>query len=427
MTAWSGEPTAAIVTVGNELLYGETVDTNSAWLARSLAVLGVPVARKFTVGDRAEEIQEALGAAMSGADLVILSGGLGPTSDDLTKEAVADLLGRPLHLDEAFLERLAERFRARGFKELPAPNRSQAEMPEGAVVLRNPQGTAPGLALEADGSVVVMLPGVPRELRAIFDGDLRTWLAERFADRLVPVRHRLIHTTGVAESRLAELLDDALPEDMGPVSLAYLPDLLGVDLRLTARGVSEEEAGKWLDRVETAIGRVVEKWRFEAESGDVAESLSAALRRTGRKLAVAESCTGGLIAKRVTDLAGASDIFLGGVVAYDNAVKVAVLDVSREDLEREGAVSDTVARQMALGVKARFGADAAVGITGVAGPGGGTEEKPVGTIWLAVAVDDEIEVRRVSLVGDRRAIRERAAQEALSRLDRLIRRMDEGA
>lgn len=421
-----GEPTAAIVTVGNELLYGETVDTNCAWLARSLAVLGIPVGRTFTVGDRAEEIQAALRAAMSGADLVILSGGLGPTSDDLTKEAVADLLDRPLHLDEAFLERLAERFRARGFKELPAPNRSQAEMPEGAVVLRNPQGTAPGLALEADGSIVVMLPGVPRELKAIFEGDLHDWLAERFSDRLAPVHHRLIHTTGIAESRLAELLEDALPQDLGPVSLAYLPDLLGVDLRLTTKGVSESEAKEWLDRIEAAIAPVIEKWRFEAESGDVVETLSAGLRRTGRRLAVAESCTGGLIAKRITDLSGASDIFLGGVVAYDNAVKVGVLEVSKEDLDREGAVSEAVARQMALGVKTRLGADAAIGITGVAGPGGGSEEKPVGTVWLAVAVDDEIEAHRLSLVGDRRAIRERAAQEALSRLHRLIRRMEPG-
>lgn len=419
--------TAAIVTVGNELLYGETVDTNSAWLAKSLAALGIPVVRKFSVGDGMQEIQEAVRAAMSGTDLVLVSGGLGPTSDDLTKEAVAELLGRPLHLDKAFLERLAQRFRARGYRELPAPNRSQAEVPEGAVVLRNPQGTAPGLALESDGSIVVMLPGVPRELRAIFDGDLRAWLRERFAERLLPMHHHVIHTTGVAESRLAELLVDVLPDDMGPVSLAYLPDLLGVDLRLTAKGVSEPEANEWFDRVEAAIGPVVERWRFEAESGDIVESLSAALRRTGRNLAVAESCTGGLIAKRMTDLAGASDVFLGGIVAYDNSVKVAQLDVSREDLEREGAVSETVARQMARGVKARFGADAAIGITGVAGPGGGTEEKPVGTVWVAVAVDDEMEARRLSLVGDRRAIRERSAQEALARLHRLLRRMGSGA
>ncbi len=243
----------------------------------------------------------------------------------------------------------------------------------------------------------------------------------------MPVYHRVIHTTGVAESRLAELLEDALPDDLGPVSLAYLPDLRGVDLRLTAKGTSEDEAAEALDRVEATVGPVVEKWRFEAESGDVVESLSAALRRTGRRLALAESCTGGLIAKRITDLAGASDVFLGGVVAYDNSVKAALLGVSPEDLEREGAVSEIVARQMALGVKARFGADAAVGITGVAGPGGGTEEKPVGTVWLAVVVDDEVQARRLSLVGDRSAIRERAAQEALSRLHRLIGRMEAGA
>jgi competence/damage-inducible protein CinA-like protein len=423
----SRPPVAALLSVGNELLYGETVDTNAAWLGKSLALLGIPVVRKFTVGDVTEEIQGGLRRAMEGADLVLVSGGLGPTSDDLTKEAVSELLGRPLHLDEALLESLKARFLSRGFKELPAPNRSQAEVPEGATVLGNPQGTAPGLALETESCAVVMLPGVPRELRAIFEGDLLEWIRRRFADRLKPVHHRVIHTTGVAESRLAELLEPALPRDMGPVTLAYLPDLLGVDLRLSASGVSESEALRWFDRIGETIGPVVRRWRFEAASGDVAEALSTELLRTHRKLAVAESCTGGLLAKRVTDLPGSSNVFVGGVVAYDNAVKVAELGVSADDIAREGAVSETVARQLARGVKARLGADAGIGVTGVAGPGGGTPDKPVGTVWIAVAVDDAAETQLVHLVGDRRAIRERAAQVALSLLLRLLQRVGSGA
>jgi len=413
-------PVAALVMVGNELLYGETVDTNAAWLARSLASLGLPVVRKLTVGDVAAEIQHAVRSAMDGADLVIVSGGLGPTADDLTKPAVAELLGRRLTIHRDLLERLEAYFRSRGLAQMPALNRSQAEIPEGAHILRNPQGTAQGLALESEGRWVVMLPGVPRELRAIVDGDLRAFLEERFGGRAQKVHHRVIHTTGVAESRLAELVDAALPVDLGPVTLAYLPDLRGVDLRLSARGVSATEANESLAKVEQAIAPVVAPWRFEAESGNIAEALKEALAKAGKQLAVAESCTGGLLAKRITDQPGCSEIFVGGVVAYANEIKTAQLGVTPEDLARHGAVSEPVARQMARGVADRFGAAAGIGVTGIAGPGGGTPEKPVGTVWRAISLDGEVEARLLTFVGDREAIRERAAQEALAALYRRV-------
>ena len=413
-------PVAALVAVGNELLYGETVDTNAAWLARSLAALGISVVHKETVGDVPEEIRRAVRSGMERADLVVVCGGLGPTPDDLTKAAVAELLRLDLVLDEALLERLRERFRARGYTRLPSTNRSQAQVPAGATVLRNDHGTAPGLLMEAEGSAVVLLPGVPREMRGIYEGDLVTALAERFAGRLAPVRHRMIHTTGVPESRLSELVEAALPGDMGPVTLAFLPDVRGVDLRLSARGVSAEEADAWFDRIEQALAPVIGRWRFQSGSGDVAEALSEALARHGKRLAVAESCTGGLVAKRITDLAGSSRVFVGGVIAYANEVKVRELGVSPDDLEREGAVSEPVARQMALGVAERFGVEAGIGVTGIAGPDGGTREKPVGTVWVAAALDGDARTTRLSLVGDRQAVRERAAQEALARLLRML-------
>jgi nicotinamide-nucleotide amidase len=413
-------PVAALVTVGNELLYGETVDTNAAWLGRSLAKLGFDVARGFTVGDDPDDIREAVGAAMGGSDLVLVSGGLGPTPDDLTKEAVAELLGREVVLDEQLLEALVARFRVRGYDRLPDPNRSQAGVPEGAIVLRNPQGTAPGLGLETGSCVIVLLPGVPRELRAIFGGDLTTMLLERFAERLESTHHRIIHTTGVAESRLSELVTPLLPDDLGPVSLAFLPDLRGVDLRLTAKGVSRTEAEDWLARLERALEPAVSKWRFEAESGDVAEALNTALLAAGMTVATAESCTGGLVAKRITDRPGSSDVFLGGVVAYADAIKIEELGVSPEDHATPGAVSEPVVRQMAAGVRERFGASAGIGITGVAGPGGGSAEKPVGTVWLAIAVEDDVEAVLISLPGDRNMVREFAAQAALGWLYRRV-------
>jgi len=412
--------TAAIVTVGDELLLGETVDTNAAWLGRELARRGVPVARRYTVGDDPAAIREALDAALDAADLVIVSGGLGPTPDDVTKEVVAERLGRALRLDEGLLARLEERFRARGYERLPATNRSQAEVPEGALVLANPRGTAPGLVLDAGAATVVLVPGVPREMRAIFEGDLQAVLTERFAGRAAPVHLRVIHTTGVPESVLSELVTEHLPADMGPVAVAFLPDLRGVDLRLTARGVAAQAAVAAFDRVEAALGPVLRQCRFHSESGDLAEAVSDLLLRAGKRLAVAESCTGGLLAERMTARAGASAVFRGGVVAYDNSVKRSLVGVSPVDLEREGAVSEAVVRQLALGIAERLEAEAGLGVTGIAGPDGGTPDKPVGTVWLAAALDGAARTRLVQFVGDRHAIRERAAQEALWLLHGLL-------
>lgn len=412
----SGVPRAAVVTVGDELLLGETVDSNAAWLGRELASRGIEVVVGHTVGDSDEDIRNAVSRALEVADLVLVSGGLGPTRDDRTREAVASLFGTPLHLDETLLERLEERFRRAGFDELPSRNRRQAQVPEGARVLANPRGTAPGLALDRDGALVVLLPGVPQEMKAIVRGDLEGVLREALGARLRPVHHRLIHTTGIAESDLAGRLDDALPGDTGPVSVAFLPDLRGVDLRLTARGVDADEAREWLDRVERAISPVVERYRFEAESGDIVEAVSRELEASGRMLATAESCTGGLVAKRMTDRPGSSRVFRGGVVAYDDTVKRELLGVDAGVLEREGAVSEAVARQMAAGVARALGAAAGIGITGVAGPGGGTEEKPVGLVWYAVAVEGRVEAAHRVFPGDREAVRERSTQATLALL-----------
>lgn len=411
-----------LVTVGDELLLGQTVNTNATWLARELADLGADVARFVTVGDGEDEIRDAVAGARAAADLVVVTGGLGPTEDDRTRAVVADLFGRELEVDEELLRALERRFREAGFGELPARNVSQAEVPRGATALPNPHGTAPGLVLEEEGIVVALLPGVPREMKGIFRESLSARLRESFPGRLRAVRHRTIHTTGIAESVLAERVEEHLPDELGPVSVAFLPDEHGVDLRLTVRGVSdEEEAREWLDGVETALEPVVEKYRFEApETGDIAEAVARALEGSGRTLAVAESCTGGLVAKRITDRAGSSAYFLGGVVAYDDRVKTALLDVDPEVLEEKGAVSEEVARAMAVGVARRLGANTGVGITGIAGPGGGSEEKPVGTVSYAAAVDDRVDVKTRRFPGDRESVRERSGQAALALLLRLL-------
>lgn len=415
-----------IVTVGDEILLGRTIDTNAAWLGRELADLGIPVARRYTVADLDNEIRRAVAEAMGEADLVLLSGGLGPTPDDLTRDSVADLLGRPLRVDSALLKAVEERFKRRGYEEVPTTNRSQAQVPEGAEVLENAHGTAPGLAMEGEGSLVVLLPGVPRELKSIFRERVRPLLQERFGPRLVPVQIHVIHTTGIPESLLAQRMAEHLPEDTGPVGLAFLPDLRGVDLRFTAQGVGAEEAERWFRRLEDALEPVLRPWRFEAAGGDLVEAVSDALRSRGSTVAVAESCTGGLVAKRLTDHPGSSDVFVGGVVAYANDAKIRHLGVDPGDIARHGAVSETVARAMARGVADRFGADAGIGVTGVAGPDGGTADKPVGTVWYATALGGQVVAKRARFMGDREAVRERSAQAALALLLGMLEGMGAG-
>lgn len=404
---------AAVVTVGDELLLGRTVDTNAAWLGRELASLGVPVERRYTVADDAAEIRRAVSGALDTAEVVLVTGGLGPTPDDLTRDAVAELAGRPLEEDPEVLERIRARFRERGSADVPEPNRRVAQVPRGARKLDNPHGTAPGLALEHLGRLVVLLPGVPREMRGIFDGDLRLLLLERFRGRVRPVRTRVLHTTGIPESLLSQRVAARLPSGTGPVRLAFLPDVRGVDLRLTAVDLAQDEAERRFDELEERLADVLAPWRYDSPKGDLAEAVSVALRRRGLTLAVAESCTGGLVAKRLTDLPGASHVLMGGVVAYADPVKEAILGVAPETLQAHGAVSRPVAEGMAVGVAEALGADAGIGITGVAGPGGGSDEKPVGTVWYAASVGDLVDARLERFPGDREAIRERAAQAAL--------------
>ena len=417
---------ACVVSVGNELLFGETVDTNSAWLSRALASRGINVVRRYTVADDAAEIRHAVEEAADIADLVLVSGGLGPTTDDITRQTVAELIGAPLEIDRALLQSLREQFETRGYGELPAPNIGQAEVPRGARVLHNPMGTAPGLAMRLSEAWILLLPGVPRELRAIFGEELGDFLDLEFGGRALPVSHHTVHTTGVPESRLAELVNKAFAQasdisELAPdVSVAYLPDLRGVDLRLTTRGLNDEAAQVQLHHVLEHLEPVVEPWRFRADSGDIVEAVSEALRRRGLCVATAESCTAGLMAKRLTDLPGASDIYVGGVVAYDNSVKEALLQVPETLLATHGAVSEPVANQMAAGVAGKLGADVGVAVTGVAGPGGWTDEKPVGTVWLAVSGFGNTTSEYTRFVGDRQAVRERAAQAAFALLLRTM-------
>lgn len=419
---------AALVSVGDELLLGETVDTNAAWLGRELAAMGIPVVAGFTVPDDGEGIRKALTEAISLASLVVVTGGLGPTRDDLTLASVAEHLGRALSEDPGLLAALEERFRARGLSPLPPSNRSQALVPEGAEAMPNPLGTAPGILFDlAEAGLVVLLPGVPSEMKAIFAASVAPAVRSRFAGRLAPVAHRMIRTTGIAESVLADRLDPLLDDLPEGVSVAFLPDVVGVDLRLTARGFEDPaEAEEALSDLAHRLGDVVGPFRFESVTGDLAQALGDRLVDLGLTVAVAESCTGGLIAKRLTDVPGASRYFLGGVAAYSNGAKGILAGVDPALTEEIGAVSSEVAVALADGVRARLSADAGIGVTGIAGPGGGTEDKPVGTVWFAASLGARTEVRREVFSGDRDMVRHRAAQAAMALLLRLLGEDGEG-
>jgi nicotinamide-nucleotide amidase len=398
-----------LVTIGTELLLGMTLDTNGAEIARALAAQGVRVTRRASVADRSDAIREAVADALRRTGAVLTTGGLGPTSDDITKQVIAELYDAPLEFDETVWGNLVERF-ARLERKPPPTNRRQAEVPRGALVLRNRWGTAPGLWLEGPPGLTIMLPGVPLEMRKLMDHEVVPRLASRSSGSVI--RSLVVRTSGIPESALAERLGHIEP-NIAPVSLAYLPGLDGVDLRLSAWDLPADEADNRLRSAADLIrSRAGETVYGEGESDLAAEVLEQA-RSRGLRLAVAESCTGGLIGARLTEIPGSSDVFVGGVIAYANPVKLELLGVAPQLLEQHGAVSEPVARSMAEGVARQLGVAAALSVTGIAGPGGGSATKPVGTVWVGCVVEGATETRRFLFPGTRHEIRARAAQAAL--------------
>jgi nicotinamide-nucleotide amidase len=411
-----------LVTVGTELLLGFTVDSNAAEIAQALAAVGVRVTRRVTVTDAAAEIRDAVSAALGRAGFVIVTGGLGPTRDDVTKRAVAELFEMPLQLDRQYLAELEERFRRFRRSPMPASNRSQAEIPCGAVRIPNPRGTAQGLVLEGSPGTAVLLPGVPPEMRVMLRDSVVPFLERRMAAdgrRAGVVRSLTLRTTGITESGLADALR---PHEsaLGRVTLAFLPGWDGVDLRLTATGRDANAVQAALEGAARLLISGLGHRCYGRDAEDLAGVVLGRLRDLGWTLATAESCTGGLVGARVTAITGASDVYVGGLVVYSNAAKVRHLGVSESALEQEGAVSEQVAEAMAEGVARRFGADAALAVTGVAGPTGGTEAKPVGTVWLAVRARERRRTALLRFPGGREEVRHRSAQSALDLLRGLL-------
>jgi nicotinamide-nucleotide amidase len=408
--------TAEIIAVGSELLTPFRTDTNSLWLTDKLNSVGVEVKLKTVVGDDDARLEETIRDALKRSSVVVLTGGLGPTEDDITRKIAARALGRRLSLDEKVLEEIKEKFLHFGRK-MPDINARQAMVVEGAEVLPNPNGTAPGMYVEHEGRVVVLLPGPPREMKPMFESRVLARLSERAGQ--VRVARRVLRVAGLGESAVDERIAPVYTQYKNPQTTILFNDT-EIEIHLTAQGKTEQEAELLLDglagQIEERLGDSIFAFRGET----MEEVVGLRLAVNGFTLAVAESCTGGLVSHRLTEIPGSSAYFMEGVVTYSNEAKTRLLGVPAELIEQHGAVSAEVAEAMAEGVKRRAATDFGLSVTGVAGPGGGTTEKPVGLVYISLADDAHTEHRRIMLPGDRHLIRWRASQSALDLLRRRL-------
>ena len=405
---------AEIITIGDELLYGARTDTNSGFLARKLDGIGIDIRYITTVGDDMDQMVEAITLAQRRAQIVITTGGLGPTEDDITKKAICKVFKRNLIFHEDILEDLQQRFAARGIK-MPAINQNQALLPQGAQYLKNRVGSALGIVIDEQGRFFCAMPGVPVEMEIITEEELLPLLKTRAGNTII-VRHKL-RTAGIMESSLAEKIRPALKFAEG-VSLAYLPSYRGVDLCIKGIGTIKAEVEAGVKILADGIRRTAGEYIFTEDDRELEAVVGELLFQKGRTLATAESCTGGLLGGRLTSVPGSSRYYRGGIVAYANEAKINHLGVGSDTLENFGAVSAETAKAMAGGVTGALGADVGLSITGIAGPDGGTEEKPVGTVFIGIALRDLLAAARLSLGSHRDMIRERAVTAALDILRR---------
>jgi nicotinamide-nucleotide amidase len=405
---------AEIIAIGSELLTPHRLDTNSLFITAELNQIGIRVIQKAVVGDDPDEMRSSFRHALDRADLIISCGGLGPTDDDRTRDTVAGMLGRKLHLDEEILRRIQERFRRYG-RSMPAINERQAMIIEGATILPNPRGTAPGLWLEAEGHIIILLPGVPAELRAIFEAEVKPRLARLSGN--VRLYSRDLRILGLPESEVEQRVSPlyALYPD---VETTILAAPLGIQLHPSVWSDDPEKARRLLDEITERMAFALGEHLYSTR-GETLEDICARLLTENRAtIAAAESCTGGMVAERLTNIPGSSVYFVGGVVCYSNELKTTMVGVPPELIESKGAVSAEVARSLADGIRKRTGATLGVGITGIAGPGGGTPEKPVGLVYIGLADERGPKEKEFRFFGDRDRIRQQATQLALDMVRR---------
>ena len=407
---------AEIIAIGSELLTPTRTDTNSLWLTEKLNEIGVVVKLKTIVGDDELRLEETIKDALKRSDIVVTTGGLGPTEDDITRQISARAAGRELVFHAELVEQLKERFRRWG-REMPETNKRQAFVIKGSEILPNPNGSAVGMLLEKDGKFLVVLPGPPRELKPMFETYVLPKLRERAGE--IFVKRRILRVAGMGESAVDELIASVY-KTFPNVETSILFNRSEIEIYLTMTAKTETEAETVLEELSAKIIEKLGVAVFAANGELMEEVVGALLKEKGKTLAVAESCTGGLIAERLTEISGSSAYFIEGVVAYHNEAKIRTLNVSKELIENKGAVSAEVAEAMAQGMRERAKTDYAISITGIAGPTGGSEEKPVGLVYIGYADEMKMKSIKIMLPGDRYLIRWRSSQAALDLLRREI-------
>lgn len=409
--------TASIVTIGDELLIGQVIDTNSAWMGQELSRSGIDVIRRFAVGDEKKEIISALDAARSISNIILITGGLGPTKDDITKHTLCEYFNSTLVFDEAIYE-MVKGFFDRFKRPMPASNRGQAEVPDNCIPIKNYNGTAPGMWFDIAGKVFVSMPGVPWEMKLMMKDFVVPRLIERF--ETPHIIHKTILTQGIGESLLAEKISD-IENDFPPgFKLAYLPYLSSVRLRISAHGDDVATLQHTIDELSGRLHERIGEYIWGYDDDKLEAVVGKILLDRHKTLSTAESCTGGLIAYRLASVAGASEYFYGSVVSYSNTVKKEVLGVRDQTLQKSGAVSEETVREMVTGLLSAMKTDYAIAVSGIAGPDGGTPEKPVGTTWIAVADREKTVTRHFHFPGNRERNMDLAAINALSLLRKFM-------
>ncbi len=409
---------AELISTGTELLLGQIVNTNAQFIGQRLAKLGIDVFFQTTVGDNETRLRETVQTAMGRADLIIVTGGLGPTSDDLTRETIAGLLGLELVMDEESLAHIRNFFEVRG-RTMPQINTKQALNLAGAVIIPNRIGTAPGSIVEYEGKSIVILPGPPVEMRPMFLETVEEYLRKKTGTDRAVIVSRVIKIMGIGESSVEECIRDLVDKQVNP-TIAFLAPKGEVYIRLTAKAASEDEARRVINGVEAEIRERLGEYIYGTDDDTPEGVVAGLLNKCGLTAATAESCTGGLIASRLTDIPGVSENFLCGFITYSNEAKVNILGVSRKTLGKYGAVSEQTALEMAAGARKAGGTDVAVSVTGIAGPGGGTPEKPVGQVYIAIAGEKTAYAVKNLFTGDREVIRWQSANVALNMLRRYL-------
>src|SRR5262245_1278183 len=407
-------PKAEIIAIGSELLTPYRTDTNSLWLTERLNSVGIEVKAKTIVGDDESRLEEAIKDALRRSDAIISTGGLGPTEDDITRKVFARVTARQLLLDYDVLQEIRQRFASRGYQMTPN-NERQALIPKGATVLPNPNGTAPGIKMNQDGKLIVLLPGPPREMKPMFDDYVRPDL-ERMS-RGIRISTRTLKVTGLGESAMDDLIAPIYRHYSNPTTTILFTDS-DLEIHLTARAETAERAECLADELAEKLADKLGNYLYSTDGEALEEVVGHRLALKGYTLATAESCTGGLVAERITRVPGSSGYFLGGVVSYTESAKSSLLGVSSELIETRGVVCGDVAEAMARGAKERFGSTIGLSITGIAGPAGGTEQTPVGTVYVGISDDVGTSNRRMILPGGRHLIRWRASQAALEMVRR---------